>query len=175
MGMTIRFNPSQLEANILQIGDRAMKGMTARARVMVLKMRDLARSYAPEKTGTLERAIDMQEVRNGSGGRTSFILFVNIDIARPEGDGVVGDYAWIMEEQLHPYGRTAGARVYNLGPISRDKAAGGNKVGGRFLARAIKDGSGDLFGSLVDEVRKVTGGGRSMAMEYTRDTGDDEE
>lgn len=166
--MTIRFNPAQLEANILQIGDRAMKGMTAKARVMVLKMRDLARDYAPYKTGALESAIDVQELRSGQGGRTSFILFIDTSALH---DG--GDYAWIMEEQLHPYGRTAGLRTYNLGPGSLAKASGGKKVGGRFLARALKDGSGGIFADLVNEVRKVTGSSMTRAT-FQDESGDEE-
>jgi hypothetical protein len=168
MGMTIRWNPRQLEANIAQIGDRAMKGMTARARVMMFKMRDLARENAPRKTGDLESAIDVMVNRSGMGGRASFVLFIDIDKIRSHADGALGEYAWLMEEQLKPYGRGR----FNLGPGSISKAATGKKVGGRFLARAVRDAA-DIHAELVDEVRKVTGGVRTVPMSFQR-PGDDE-
>lgn len=173
MVMKVRFNPQALEAAINQIGTHAVKGMSMKMRRTAIRIRDLAREYAPVKTGDLERAIDYAHIKDGR--RDAFVVFVNVDAARsgqtqdglPK-DGQVGEYAWIMEEELHPYGRQKGARRFTLGPKSQDKADSGKKVGGRFLARAIRVGTEQLLADMVAEVRRVTGGPRVGPTRYER-------
>jgi hypothetical protein len=153
MGMTWNFNPGALEASISQTGDRAVKGMSERMQRVALKVRDLARAYAPRKTGALEDAIDYEKLRDGAN-RNSFVVYV--DTSHPSGDHLVGDYAFIMEEELHPFGRKApGGRYYNLGPGSRAK---GGAVGGKFLERAVAEGIAGLGAGLLDDVRRAVRG-----------------
>lgn len=167
MAMTIRFNAAALEVNMLQIGERAMRGMSAKMRQLAVKLRDLARDYAPRKTGDLEGAIDYMTVRDARG-RNSYVVFVDLDKGRSEGDGQIGDYAFIMEEELHPYGRQKGKRYFRLGATSAAKAAGGKKVGGRFLARAVRDATKDILEVLAAEVHRQVGGRRTLNMDYSR-------
>lgn len=173
MGMTVRFNPRQLEAAISQVGERAIKGMSDRMRKIAIKTRDLARDYAPHRTGLLEDEIDYATIRQA--GRNVYVVYINLDAARRRGQGELGDYAFTMEEELHPYGRQRGGhRYYRLGPGSIAKAAGGKKVGGRFLARAVKEATASVPEQMLEEVRRVLGNSRSIPINYERDFGDDE-
>ena len=144
-----------MEVKLYQIGERAMKGMSERMRKHAILIRDLAREYAPVKSGLLERSIDYAVIKENR--RNTYIVFIDLDALRYNGKGQLGDYAWVMEQQLHPYGRQAGSKRYYLGPRSAAKAASGKKVGGRFLSRAIKDGNKTMLSGLIQEVRKVTG------------------
>lgn len=171
MSMSIEFNPGVLELKISQIGERAMKGMSARMRQHAVRIRDLAREYAPVKTGKLESSIDYETIREGR--RNAYVVFIDVDAMRDNGKGQVGDYAYIMEEELHPYGRQKGKLYFRLGEKSKTKAATGKRVGGRFLARAIRDGTKDVFKDMVSEVRRVTGGS-TLGSSYVRDIGGNE-
>lgn len=171
MPMKIRFNPRQLEASIQNIADRAGKNASAELRKVAIKIRDLARDYAPRKSGTLEEAIDYAAIKDGR--RNMFVVFINMDVVAPGGK-MLGDYAWVMEEELHPHGRKKGKRYYTLGAGSKRKAAGGKKVGGRFMRRAVKDGTKDLLKDVTNAVGRTLGG-RVTGVKYERDTGGDEE
>jgi hypothetical protein len=167
MPLEVKFNPGQLEVNLQQIGERAVKGMSERMRRTAMKIRDLAREYAPVKTGQLEKSIDYETLK--VNGRNSYVVFIDLDMVRQSGEGVVGDYAFVMEEELHPYGRAkSGKRYYRLGPGSAAKAASGKKVGGRFLSRAVKEGVKGLLGDMAAEVRRVTNSSRSIPMSTQR-------
>lgn len=166
MGMKVKFNPKAIEANLSQIGDRATKGMASRMRQVAIGIRDLARSYAPRDTGLLEEHIDY--IQQKEGRRATFDVYIDLDASRlGDRGGVLGDYALVMEEQLHPYGRQQGKRYFRLGKGSQAKAAGGIKVGGRFMARAIKEGTKNLEGIMAGEVQRVTGGSRKVPMNYS--------
>ena len=170
MPMVINFNPGQLEAQILNISDRAAKGASESMRKSAIRIRDLAKDYAPIKTGTLENSIDYAAVK-GAKNRNVFIVYIDLDKANPGSAGhEVGDYAWIMEQQLRPYGNK-GKALY-LGPGSQMKAASGLKVGGYFLSRAVRDGGKDIFGDALAAVRRVTGGG-SVNVAYQRGNGEE--
>ena len=170
--MQVKFNAKALEVAMLQLGERAEKGMSAKMRETAIKIRDLARDYAPVKTGQLEQSIDYITYKRG--GRNSFVVFIDLDQARWEGDGQVGDYAYIMEEELHPYGRQKGKKRFTLGLISQRKAASGKKVGGRFLSRAVKKGTENLVAKMQAEVARTLGG-RSVPMNYQRPDREDDE
>ena len=170
MPLRIDFNPQQLEANIRQIGLKAVKGMHLKAKRRALKVRDLAREYAPTRTGLLERNIEMMTTKDGT--RNSYSVYIDLDAARYSGTGELGDYAWLMEEQLQPFG----IGKYNLGMGSLlKKAATGKKVGGRFLRRAVQDGSKTFMDDMLVEVRRVTGDARMVNMNYERDSAGDDE
>ncbi len=168
MGMVLKFNPRQLEANIAQVGERAMKGMSDKMRKTAIRIRDLARSYAPVKSGLLESSIDYITLRKD--GRNTFAVFIDLDAGRYAREGQLGDYAFIMEEQLRPFGMSKGKRYY----VSPKSAAKGPRVGGRFMSRAVKEGTKDLPAALAAIVRRITGGGRSANVSYERSGGDDE-
>jgi hypothetical protein len=174
MGLKANFNPGQLEFSLRQIGERAVKGMSERMRRTVVKIRDLARDYAPHLTGDLESAIEYAQIKDGR--RNAFVVFVDLDRTHGKNKDV-GDYAFLMEENLRPYGRKSIPRSYQLGALSRQKAAGGKKVGGRFLARAIKEGTDELMADLAEEVRRVTNsrGGRVLPMNHEGRPAPDEE
>lgn len=173
MPLNIRFNAAQLEVNMLQIGERAIKGMSSKMRLLAIKIRDLAREYAPVRTGTLEDSIDYMTIK--VGGRNSYVIYIDLDRSRSVGSGQVGDYAFIMEEELHPYGRQKGKRYYTLGSRSAAKVASGKKVGGRFLSRAVRDGTKDILETLAAEVHRVVGGRRTLSIDYRRETNRGEE
>ncbi|MCY1200486.1 hypothetical protein GFK26_18510 [Variovorax paradoxus] len=170
MALRIDFNPSQLEANIRQITERAVKGMHLKAKRRALKVRDLAREYAPEKSGLLERNIEMGTYKEG--GRNTYTVYVDLDAARYSAPGVLGDYVWLMEEELRPYG----SGKYNLGVGSLLKRAStGKRVGGRFLRRAVQEGGKAFMDEMIAEVRKVTGESRLATMNYQRETPESDE
>lgn len=173
MPMNVKFNARQLETTIQQVTDKAVKGMSAKMREVAIQMRDLARSYAPVKTGLLEANIDYRTVR--ISGRNVYVVFIDLDASRYSGEGQLGDYAFIMEEELHPYGRQKGERRFKLGPGSVAKAAGGKKVGGRFLSRAVKESTKGLVEKMTAEVHRIVGGKRTLDIGYRRetDTGDE--
>lgn len=174
MTMRVKFNPRLLEASIENIAERATKTASAEMRKAAIRIRDLARDYAPVKTGLLQREIDYMTVKN-QARRNVFVVYIDVDAVDPKGKAL-GDYAWIMEEQLHPFGRQKGERRYTLGKGSREKAAStGKKVGGRFLARATKEGSKNLLAIVNGAVARSLGGTRLVDIAYQRDTtGDDE-
>lgn len=163
MPLVVNFNPRQLEANVQQIGERAVKGMHLVAKRRAIKIRDLAREYAPVRTGLLEKNIEWASYKD-SARRNTYVVYIDIDAIRRSGSGSLGDYAFLMEEELRPYG----AGKYRLGAASRAKAAGGKKVGGRFLRRAVQEGSKAFMDDMVVAVRRVTGDTRIVTMDYKR-------
>jgi hypothetical protein len=180
MPMNIRFNATHLEATIHNTAERAARGASEELRKTAIRIRDLAREYAPRDTGTLDPATR----------RNVFVVYIDEDMINPgstifKKDGstsgrreahAVGSYAWIMEEQLHPHGRQTGAKRYSLGKFtSAVKAAGGKKVGGRFLSRAIKKGTERMVSDATGAVRRVLGGTRRINIDYERQIGGDEE
>lgn len=159
MGMTLLTNTTLLETKIAQLGERAVKGMSDKMRKHAVLVRNLARDYAPVRSGMLEDNIDYVTVKDGR--RNAYVVFVRLEAPRTRSNAAgqtrtdeLGDYAPLMEEGLSPYGRGR----YKLGKRSRAKRASGKKVGGRFLARAVKDGTKTLMPELVDAVRRITGG-----------------
>jgi hypothetical protein len=165
MPLRMEFNAQQLEANIRQIGERAVKGMHLKAKKRAIKIRDLAREYAPVKTGLLERSIDYGTYKDAKR-RNVYAVFIDLDALRESGNGELGDYAYVMEEELRPYG--AGKYQLGFGSLLK-KAAGGKKVGGRFLRRAVQEGSHALMDEMVLTVRNVTGA-RTASIDYQRST-----
>ena len=173
MTMKVKFNPRLLEASIENIAERAGKSASAEMRKAAIRIRDLARDYAPVKSGMLQREIDYMAIK-GANRRNVFVVYIDVDAVDPKGKAL-GDYAWIMEEQLHPFGRQKGERRYNLGPGSRAKAnRTGKKVGGRFLSRAIKEGSKDLLAKVNGAVSRSLGSTRLVNIAYQRPIGEDE-
>jgi hypothetical protein len=165
MGLSTTFNAMLFEARLNQIGDRAVKGMSDRMRKTAIKIRDLAREYAPYKTGLLEKNIEYETIRDGRN-RNAYIVYINLDASRLGArQGELGDYAWIMHGSLRPYGNKG--KPLRLGPGSVAKAASGRKVGGRFLTRAVKDATANLRSDLASEVRRVTGSS-SVGVAYRR-------
>ena len=134
MPMKIDFNFRKVEAKITQYGERAEKGMSNVMRKRAVMIRDLARSFAPRKTGLLEKNIDYVTVKD-SNRRNSYEVYIDQDAERKR--GTLGDYALVMERRLRPHGRGP----FNLGEISKEKRQAGNDVGGRFFKRAVEKGT----------------------------------
>lgn len=160
MGMTLLTNIGELELKLLQVGERAAKGMSDRMRKHAVLIRNLARDYAPVKSGLLEENINYETTKEGR--RNAYVVFVDTSAERvrvsEQGNVTIdtlGDYALLMERELHPYGR---GRFKKLGLRSKAKKASGKKVGGRYLDRAIKDGTATLMPDLIDAVKRATEG-----------------
>lgn len=154
MGMTVQFDPGVLEASIRNIADRASKDAAKVMRKAAIRIRDLARDYAPRKTGTLEKAIDYGTIKDPGTRRNVYVIYIDLDMDSASGKKQVGDYAKIMEEQLEPYGRGK----YNLGVGSAMKAIlEGKKVGGKFLERAVREGTDRLVGDVTLAVSAALG------------------
>ena len=177
MGIRLTLNVAQLEANIENLAKQASKNASRSLRRSAIRIRDLAREYAPFDTGTLEESIkDGVAVKNG---RNTYVVYIDLDMIRPkvgrDREKFVGDYAWIMEEELHPYGRQKAGRRYFK--ATKKSLSRGKKVGGRFLARAVRDGKLDVFENALTEVRRTLSSSRYMSdVTYTRDVdsfGDD--
>lgn len=154
MGLKMLTNPSAMEAKLTQVGDRAVKGMSERMRRHAIMIRDLARSYAPVKTGLLERSIDYAVIRDGR--RNGYVVFIDLDAVKYTAEGksiILGSYASLMEDRLRPHGRM-GPELH-LGTLSKAKAAGGKKVGGRFLSRAINEGLRNIKAEMQEAVNRA--------------------
>lgn len=179
-----------LEASIAQLGERAVAGMSNELRRTIREARDLARDYAPVKTGLLEKSIDYLTVKDGKTRRNKYVLYIDLDAQRlGNASGQLGDYAWIMEMELRPYGRKRPGtkhRGYTLSARSQLKRAAGKDVGGKFFERAIKKATAGL----VERVRLAAGGAlanasvsttttrsgrRDVGVNYRRDTGGGDE
>jgi hypothetical protein len=93
-----------------------------------LAIRDLARDYAPRKSGTLEDSIEVVE-EGGAGERKTFVVGVNMDRVNP-GGYAVEEYAEEMHDNYD---------AYRPGPGTRAKRAQGLKAGGYYLFRAGKE------------------------------------
>lgn len=160
MGLKMIWNPHNLEAKMLQEGEKVTKGLAAKMRERARLIRDLARAYAPHDTGALEEAIDYEVVRDGRR-RQSFVIYINLDKIRSTGEAV-GTYAYIVNSRMRPYG--TGSPAMHLGPGSRAKGAG---VGGLFLTRAIRDG----MKGFSQDVARVTSrsASRTIRLNYVRE------
>ena len=77
MPLRIDFNPGQLEANVRQVAERAVKGMHLKAKRRALKVRDLARDYAPVKSGLLERNIEMATYKEAGRNTYTCLLYTS--------------------------------------------------------------------------------------------------
>ena len=75
MGMTLLTNIGELELKLLQVGDRAVNGMSDRMRKHAVLIRNLARDYAPVKSGLLEENIDYETIKEGR--RNAYVVFVD--------------------------------------------------------------------------------------------------
>lgn len=136
-------------------------------RKTAVRIRDLARAYAPRDTGALEKSIDYATTK-GANNRNVFTVYIDLDASNPDGHPV-GDYAWIMEEQLHPFGRRSGKIHFDLGLGSIAKNATG-KVGGKFLKRAVQDGAAQLMPDAILAVKRSLAGS-SVNVGYKRASG----
>lgn len=168
MGMTVNFDPALLEAAIRNITERASHNASRTMQRAAIRIRDLARDYAPEKSGALERAIDYGTIKDPGTRRNVYVVYVDLDMASGKHKRV-GDYAWLMEEGLE----NGGSGRYKLGDISMQKLWSGKKVGGKFLQRAIEVGTDRIIGDVAASVASALGG-RLINMNYGAPGGQDE-
>lgn len=127
-------------ARIEQVGERAVKGISDAMRYYAEVMIRDALANAPRDTGSLERALDVEYMRNGVNGR--LWVKIRIDPSEPYIDPnpnhkpsskTVGDYAYLMERYLQPHG--SGSRWF----ARKGTTDKGPQAGGRFLERAVKN------------------------------------
>ena len=149
MGLKMTTNPAMFERRLSQTGDRAVKGMSAKMRKAAIRIRDLAREYAPVKSGLLESSIDYITVKEGR--RNAYVVFVDLDVSKPISRGEwrnLSEYV-ALADALRPHG----GGTQRISAKSRRK---GKKVGGKFLTRATRDGLKGMLGELAKEVRRAT-------------------
>lgn len=126
---------------IEQVGERVVRGISAMMVEQADKIVDKARSNAPVLTESLENAIDYKDTRTGLHGRTEVKIFVDGSAIGANGKPV-GEYAKMVHEELAPYGSGSAGDVHNPDypdTKSKQKAAAGNDVGGKFLERAFEE------------------------------------
>lgn len=148
--MLVHMDADGLTASIRNIAEFASKSAAREMRKAAIKIRDLARDYAPEKTRNLEHAIDWTSYKDGSTHRNVFVVFVNESMVKRRG----ANYAELMEEGLEPYG----SGRYMPGEQSIKKMWTGKKVGGRFLQRAADDGLKGAVEAANAAVARALGG-----------------
>lgn len=152
-GSKVSMNRKGLEISIKQTGERVTRGVATVMSEEGKKIAELARDYAPVDKGNLEDAIQVEETNTGLNGRREVTVFVDESVAAG-GDKAVGDYALLMHEALYPYG-SAGPddKRFQLGPKSQAKRAGGKKVGGKFLTRALSDRRAEFMAKVAKKVK----------------------
>lgn len=176
MGLTIKWNARQLEANLQQMGKESVENGARSLRRIAMRIQNLAQSYAPRDDGELENAIKIEESRDS---RRRKVFTVYVDGNAPAGDlenpKQVGDYALLQERYLTPSGK------WQLGPISEQKRDAGNDVGGRFMERAVREATARAVQDVGNNLRAMfkskatTGlGGNIMSRSDYRSDGDDE-
>jgi hypothetical protein len=169
----VKFNAAQLEASLQNLADMAAKNASETLRKTAIRIRDLAREYAPVDTGLLESNIEYAAFKD-ERRRNVFVVYINLDAVNEKSHKDLGDYAWIMEEELHPFGRQKSRLYFKLGKKSALKAASGRKVGGRFLSRAIQEGTKQMVAEATAAVSRTLSGNRMVAMNYQREIGGNE-
>ena len=143
----------ELAVMLQQTGAKAQKGVSEQMKREAIKIRDLARKFAPVDYGNLEDAIQLGEdggERDDFSGRftrKSYTVFIDMEHPAEEGK-VVGDYAYLMHEHLMPYG------PFKLGEHSLAKQAGQTEmVGGMYLDRAVDQVTEGMMRRLIDVAR----------------------
>jgi hypothetical protein len=136
----VKFDKRQmtnLTVAIKQTGEKAARRAISVMEEEGREIADLARSYAPFDEGMLEDAIKSERVPGGRDEKGRFVrdaiqVYVDADMPGSGGARTVGEYAYLMHEELGPYG----SGRYNPGPGTRAK---GPQAGGKFLDRAVRD------------------------------------
>ena len=165
--MPLKVDPrlNEIPALLQRGGDAARSAARACLDAEADEIVKLARSYAPVLHHDVvgRHGISIKAIQ-GTGDTSAGPLELSIKkvpgdiLARGYtvevtcGEGL-GDYPVMMEEGLAPYGSGA----FQLGPLSREKAARGNKVGGKYMERALldrQDGIPDRVAAAIKEVLK---------------------
>jgi hypothetical protein len=158
----VRCDVEGIEFILRQVGERAVKGVTAVLRQEAQEIERLARSFAPVDDGYLESAItatrvDSEADSRGRATRSFWRVWVDLEKAAPGDEKnpskVVGDYFVAMHELLMPYGNGP----YNLGPKSQAKDGGSGVVGGKFMERAFADREKQIYKRAFWEIQKAAG------------------
>lgn len=149
-----------VEQMILNLDTTGRKRVVKGLYVQAIKLRDLARKFAPEDRGNLEKAINVfpaeleGAIRDERGrfARQEIEVVIDMDMPIEERPGkTVGDYAYEMHEHMEPYGN-----FYNLGPKSLAKQdREGVVVGGGFLERAAEEIEAQMDDVLLDILREL--------------------
>lgn len=154
---SVKCDVDRLTLALDQIGERAMRGISALMQEEGMNVRNLARSNAPVEEGDLEAAIKMETDRSGINGRTSVRVFVDESMVADDGTPL-SEYAILMHEGLAPYGTGIAGDVYNPDypeSKSKAKAAAGHDVGGKFLERAVAERFQPLMRRVYEIARRA--------------------
>ena len=135
---------------LANVGRRAPANAARSLRRAVIRIRDRAEDYTPEDEGHLAESIRIEEVKIGR--RIQFSVVVGNDtVTKHNGREVnLNQYALIIHESYSQF---------QPGPNTLDKMArvGADKVGERFLERAVQDDKQlyeyDIFEALMDVIR----------------------
>jgi hypothetical protein len=150
--MGVTFDKRQMDVLLLaikQTGEKASRGAAAAMESEAKEIVELARSYSPYDEGKLEDAIGYERVRGERDDRGRFMrdsiqVFVDPTMPGSGGAETVGEYAYLMHEEMEPYGDI------NRGEKTRAK---GPQAGGKFLERAVRDRAKQFYAN----VRKAVG------------------
>ena len=157
MGLRIEGEIS-VQQMLLRLDAEGSRRVVWRLYQHALKVRDLARKFAPVDLGNLEEAIKVRPERFvaardafGRFARQEIEVYVDESMPVPHGKNkTVGDYAYEIHEHLYPYGS------WKLGKNSQAKQATQNEVvGGGFLERAAEEIEAQLDEVLLDIFRDL--------------------
>jgi hypothetical protein len=101
---------------------------------------ETAKTMAPVEHGDLRESIESTVTRSGTGGRIEVTVDINPNATDERGEPTIV-YGAIMHEALAPYGSGA----FNLGKLSAELAASGAPIGGKFMARALKEHRSKIY------------------------------
>jgi hypothetical protein len=146
MGLSVKMDSDAMIAELRNIAQRANSNAARTLKRASIRVRDLAKQYAPKDTGSLEESLDYGD-RRDTNGRNVYLVFVTGDYRHKGGKKMVGQYADIMENELTPYGK------YKLGSGSQTKADSGKAVGGKFLERAVDKVSESITDEMMAAAR----------------------
>ncbi len=149
----VKCDVKRLSLNINQLGEKAVHHVSDIMRDEGHKIEELAREFAPIDEGNLEEAITYEEDRGGINRRLRVRVFVDEDYPGSNGAATVREYAMIMHERL--YNPETGDGEMKLGPMSREKAASGALVGGKYMERAYKERAESLFSRVIRIIKKA--------------------
>jgi hypothetical protein len=149
MGLTVT-GLSETVVKLRRTEQRTSKKLLRHMRSSAIKIRDLAREFAPVDEGNLEEAIVVAESKEGFMGRNRSVEMIGVDPSRL-GEGYT-KYGFRYDIQMHE-------GVYDLGDASKAKAnSNGKKVGAKYLSRAWQELEPQITAKakaiVADEVRR---------------------
>lgn len=146
MGLKVEMDSTSIIQTIKLVGKDTTDAVYDQLVIEGKEIRDLARDNAPVDDHDLEKAIIEQHSKEEK------TVWVGIDPGAQDQYGKpINNYGAIQHEFLSPYG----AGSLQLGEKSQAKAAGGNRVGGKFLSRAFEERANGLMTRIGAVVKRI--------------------